>query len=163
MSEAELATWEEVDEALGQLAELERQITELELQANERIDAVKAQLEEHSEPLRDAHKRSAARVDAWLRANRAAFSKERSKEGRFGSAGFRLSSSLTFAAKTREPDVLQALRGLGLHQCIRVTEKLDKNTAGQLTDDTLAKVGLRRKVSDEPWWEVKKEVALLGK
>lgn len=151
-----LQGWDEVDQHLEQLVDVERQVAELEAQANEQIDQIKRSLAEHAEPLLATKQKLQMEVEQYLVANKGEFKAVRSRELNFGVVGFRLSSKIAFAAKAKVATVLDLLRKQGLTGCIITKEQPDKKALAKLDDETLAKVACKRTVEDTPWIELKR-------
>ena len=131
-------SWDDVDNALHQIGNIDRELGLLEASANERIDAIKKQTKESAQPLLDRKTSLEMAMKEYCEANRAEFAKVKSKSLTFGEVGFRLSTKVIIK---RVADTLQALKDLQLFNCIRTKEEPDKEAMKNLSSETLAEVG----------------------
>lgn len=152
LSGTQISTWDDVDNALKRIGELDRDLGMIEASANEQIDAIKAASKEDAAQLTTEKLGLEAGMKEFCEANRAEFSKVKSREMTFGSVGFRLSSRIVIK---RIADTLQALHDFGLAQCIRVKEEADKEAMKALDSETLASVGAALKIENTFGYEIK--------
>lgn len=149
-----LNSFEEVDACLAEIGTLDRELGLLEHAQNESIDTIKGTTKENCAPLLARKAALEASIKEFCEANRAEFSKAKTRQLTFGSVGFRLSTKVIVK---RVADTLQALKDLGLSQCIRTKEELDKEAMKNLPLETLAQVGAALKQEDAFGYEVKRE------
>jgi phage host-nuclease inhibitor protein Gam len=150
---------EEVDTALSEIADIERDLGRVEAQMNKHIDRVKADAEKIAEPLR---RRVAALENAltvYGETHKAElFDKRRSIELAFGTIGFRQSSELKPLPKMKWDDVLALIKQKRVLTFIRVKEEVNKEAFDKLQSaEELAVLGVRRVEKDTFWYETKKE------
>lgn len=138
-------TWDEVDEALCHIGELDRDLGLIESSQNAEIDQIKARTKEEAAPLiarKDALEKA---VKEFCEANKSEFAKVKTKQLTFGEVGYRLSTKIMIK---RIAETLQSLKDLALNHCIRIKEEPDKEIMKGLTDELLAEVGAARKVEN---------------
>jgi phage host-nuclease inhibitor protein Gam len=141
-------SWEQVDAALRRMGELTITIQKAEGAMNVKINEAKAEAENKTVRLKDEYKALESRIQAFCEAHKDEFAKKRSKELVFGVVKFRVATSIVL--KVGKDACIKALKALGLTDCIRVKEEVDKETVDKLLDDiTLAKVGASRKTVDK--------------
>ena len=137
--------WNDVDEALYTIGEIDRDIQLLESSQNEQIDQVKAKTKLLSGSLHDKKESLESAIKEYCESQRPEFIKVKTKQLTFGEVGFRLSTKIMIK---RVAETLQALKDLALTTCIRSKEEPDKDAMKNLTDETLAEVGAARKVEN---------------
>lgn len=152
---ATLTSYEQADEVLRQIGALDR---ELELSASateEGIEKIKQGHKAYCEP-RLAKKADLERqLKEFAESRRADFATTRTRELHFGEIGFRRSSSIVIK---KIGDTLSALKGLGLVQCIRTKEEIDKEAMRELSTETLANVGAALVEKDAFGYDIKREL-----
>lgn len=154
ISETKLKTFDEVDNYLAKIGEIDRELALIEHAQNETIDALKAETKEKCQPLQQTKSGMELAIKEFCEANRVEFLKNKTRALTFGSVGFRLSSKVIVK---RIADTLQALKDLGLKNCIRVKEELDKEAMKNLPVETLAQVGAALKQEDAFGYEVHRQ------
>lgn len=145
ISGTQLNSWDEVDDSLRQIAELDRDMALHESAANEKIDQVKAGLKGLVQPMLDRKAGLELAIKDYCDANRVEFAKIKTKEMPFGSVGYRLTTKIMIK---RVAETLQSLKDLALTGCIRIKEEPDKEAMKNLTDAQLAEVGAARKTEN---------------
>jgi phage host-nuclease inhibitor protein Gam len=154
LSGTALENWDQVDDALGQIGLLDREVGLIESGANEEIDRVKAETKAAAAPLLEKKSALELAIKEFCEANRAEFAKVKSRPLTFGSVGFRLSTRVLIK---RIADTLQALKDLNLTHCIRIKEEPDKEAMKNLSTETLAAVGASLKTEDVFGYEINQE------
>lgn len=144
-------TWDDVDQALREIGEIDRELGLLESAQNESIDNIKAETKNKAVPLADRKTALELAMKEFCEANRAEFAKVKTKPLTFGSVGFRLSTKVVIK---KIADTLQALKDLGLNQCIRLKEEVDKEAMKNLSTETLAEVGAALKTDNAFGYEI---------
>jgi phage host-nuclease inhibitor protein Gam len=111
-------------------------IHELIEQYRERLQVLKA-------------KREAIRatIESFCLERKEEFIKKRSRQFTFGKVAWRLSEEVEIP-KGLEKAVLAAIRKLGMDECIRVKEEIDKNALRKLPDNVLLKLGVQKRKRD---------------
>lgn len=154
LSGTQLESWEEVDTCLAEIGRIDRELSLLEAAQQEAIDKVKADTKAAAEPLAGKKAGLEMAIKEFAEANRAEFLKAKTRELTFGTVGFRLSTKVVIR---RVADTLQALKDLGLTQCIRLKEECDKEAMRDLPLETLHAVGCALKQEDAFGYEIKRE------
>lgn len=158
--ETTLAGWDQVNEALRRMAEIDIALGEIEGRLTLEINDAKAGAEAEAGPHKEARRSLEADITAFCEEHKEEFAKVRSKEFTFGLIGYRVVAKLVIKSKKA---CLAAMRALGLDSYIRVIEEPDKDAMDGLDDATLARIGASRKTEDklriEPNLEKLKEVA----
>lgn len=153
MAEPKLKSFEEVNEHLEQMADLQRQI-ELEQSAcNEHVDQLKTASQEKIKPLIDDMKTRELLIKEYCEHHRESFEKVKTKKLTHGSVGFRQSSSVSIP----DPDyTLEQLRKLSLSHCIRTKTDPDKDQIKQLDREQLNQIGASVKTKNTFGYELAK-------
>ncbi len=151
-------TLSQADEALRQLAEINREQAQIESGMNAQMDQIKATAKAQMEPLNAARKRleDALAVFGTLKKDEL-FKVKRSLEMAFGTIGFRKATSLRLRAKQTWAMVLKRLQDLNLVEAIRTKAEVDKEQLRGWPEERLETVGVVRETSDEFYVELKQE------
>lgn len=149
-----LASWDDVDQCLAEIGKIDREIGLLEAAQQEQIDALKAATKAAAEPFQGKKTGLELAIQQYCEAHRAEFATAKTRKLNFGSVGFRLSTSVVIK---RVADTLAAVKALGLTQCLRVKEELDKDAMRNLPTETLAEVGAGLKTVDAFGYEIDRE------
>ena len=153
-----IATTEQADRALAEIAAARREITRMELAFKEETAAMKAQLAEDCEP----HRQKVASLEQGLLLFATAereklFAKRKSLALTFGTIGFRAASALATLKKSITWGVvLERVREMGL-DAIRVKEELDKEALKAMPPETIAAAGCKIVQSDDFFYEIAEE------
>ncbi|WP_374348564.1 host-nuclease inhibitor Gam family protein [Chitinimonas sp.] len=135
---SQFQSWDDVDHALQQIGEIDRELTVLEAAHNESIDQLKASAKAQAEPLLAKKAALELAMKDFAESNRAEFAKVKSRQMTWGTVSFRLSTKVLVK---KVGDTLQALKDLGLHGCIRIKEEIDKEALKNLDEETLTTIG----------------------
>ncbi len=153
-----VATLDQADQALAEIASLTRQIARVENELNERIDALKAQAKEQVDPWKLRLEALERGLKAFAKAHKdALFTELRSCEVLHGSFGFRRSTVLRVRKGVTWGEVLDRLGAMGRHDAIRVRKDVDKEALRQWPEADLEPLGVKRHEKDVFWYEVKAE------
>ena len=150
----------EADNALAELAEIDRAVAAANHQLNEDIDTLKKNTQEEIAPLLERKEVLGAGLANFAELNRGDLFKERrSRELGFGIIGFRRSTSLATLKKVCSTwkEVLGKLREHGFRDAVRVKEEPDKEVMSTWTTERLELVGVQRVEKDEFFYEVFQE------
>ena len=150
----QFSSWDEVDGALRDIAEIDRQLGMLQAAHDEAVDKLKETAKEEAEPLQHRRASLEAAMKDYCQANRQEFLTSKTKVLAFGNVGFRLSTKVVVK---NVGDTLQLLKSLGLHGCVRIKEELDKEAMRNLNQETLANVGAALKTENAFGYEVKRD------
>ena len=149
-----LISYDERDQVLKEIAQLNRELALIAASQNEQIDAIKNKAKLDALPFSEQKAEKELLIKEFCEANRADFMKVKTRSSTFGSVGFRLSSKVVIK---RVADTLAALKALGLTSCIRVKEEPNKEEMQKLNDTQLAEIGASLKTDNTFWYEVKEE------
>lgn len=153
-----IADLKQAEAALGELARLERELTAVECALNEGIDRLKAEAAAAAKPLGARRKELEAALATFAQLNKSElFGRRKSRELAFGVIGFRRSTKLVTRPRLTLALVLEKLREYGFREAIRTRESVDKEAMRDWPDERLELVGMRRKVADEFFIELKTE------
>ena len=151
-----ISSTDDADRALQRIGELRREIVAASAEATGKIDELKAQLIEDLTPFLDSIERNQAALEAWAAANKELFKDPRSIELNWGRIGFRWSRwKIVTLGKLKTETIIEKIRAAKLPQLIRVKEEIDKEAALNYSKEDLAKCGLKKKQTDEFFYEVK--------
>ena len=140
-------SWEEVDNALRRLCEIEVRLAEINGRLNTEIDSAKTAAEKAAATLLLEKKILESAALAFAESRKEDFQKTRSKRLNFGTIAFRV---VTRIKEKNAEATIRALRALGLESCVKVKETLDKEELAKLDDKDLVRVGVSRKIEDKP-------------
>ena len=132
-----LHSWEDVNDALRQIAEAQIALGEIQSDMQKQILGAQKVAEEQSKPLND---------------NVAKLERETLT---FGEVGFRLSTSVSLPrAKEKLEEIIRRLKSRQMTDCIVVEEKVSKEALKKYGEDTVNAVGATWKQSDVFGYEV---------
>ena len=154
-----LKTYEDADRALRRIGELDRDIELSNIASQEAVDLVKDGHKVYCEPRRAEIADLERQLKEFATSRRADFADVRTRELTFGSIGFRRSTSIVMA---KVADTLAAVKALGLIQCLRVKEELDKEAMRDLPTETLTNIGAALQTKDAFGYEIKRDAIPVG-
>lgn len=144
---------EDVDFALKEIGLAERELEQIDAEAQKKIALIKEEALKKGESLRNRIAELASLIGAFAEYNKnELFKEKKSIELTFGVFGFRKSTSIHIKKTT-----LELLKKLQMFQFIRVKEEPDKEKLADLDDETLASVDAVRKIKDDFFCEANKE------
>lgn len=154
-----IGTLPQADEALRQLAEIDREQRQIESGAQAQIDQVKAVAKAQLEPLTASRKRLEDALAVFGTQCKAELfpEKKRSQELTFGVIGFRRATALRLMARRTWGSVLERLEALNFTSAIRTKREVDKPAMADWSDEQLETVGVKRETADEFYIELKQE------
>lgn len=141
-----LSDWAAVDQALRDIRECEYTLTELGVERDRKLEAVKEEYRKVAEPLQNRLKKLVADVEAYVDAHRAELT-GKSRTLNFGVVGYRISSKLMLSAGVAE--VIAALKTLGRKEFIKTTESLDREALKRQPAEFLEQIGAYVRQRDE--------------
>lgn len=152
-----IASINDADRALERIGELKRHIAGAENDADEKIAEIRAELVSETKLTREALDQNEAALEAWAEANKGELFKEpRSRELNWGRVGFRMTPwKIVAIGKLKAETIIEKIRAAKLTQLIRSKEEIDKEKALNYSNEDLAKCGLKKKQSDEFFYETK--------
>lgn len=147
-------SWEQVNEALKGISKIEQTLKVHEAKLNEDINAIKNKAESNTVMLLEEKKRLEKNVQEFTKANIAEFKDNKTKDFTFGQVGFRKSTSIV----TRNVKaIIEALKNNKMLECITIKESINKDELAKYDDESLNKVGAKRKVQDKFFYKVDEE------
>ncbi len=96
-----LKTWEDVNDALRQIAEAQIAIGDIESDMQKQIIGAQKVAEEQTKPYRDSVSRLEREIKAFVTDHRDELGKGKSRTLTFGEVGFRLSTSITLPGRRK--------------------------------------------------------------
>ena len=150
-----LKSWEDVNDALRQIAEAQIALGDIESDMQKQIIGAQKVAEEQSKPIKDAQARLEREIKAFVTDHRDEMGKAKSMTLTFGEVGFRLSTSISLPrAKEKVEEIIRRLKSRQMHDCIVVEEKVSKEALKKYGEDTVNAVGATWKQSDVVGYEV---------
>ena len=150
-----LKSWEDVNDALRQLAEAQIALGDIESDMQKQIIGAQKVAEEQSKPIKDAQARLEREIKAFVTDHRDEMGKAKTMTLTFGEVGFRLSTSISLPrAKEKLEEIIRRLKSRQMHDCIVVEEKISKDALKKYGEDTVNAVGATWKQSDVFGYEV---------
>lgn len=141
-----ISSWEDVNLWLKRLGEIHIQTEDLEGRMTLEINTVKDAYAPYYVDLAAEKKAIEAAIIAFVADNKAEFLKVRTRSFDFGVVALRVTKRIVIR---NVKAVLAAIKGLGLLHYLRVKEEPDKEALDGLTDQELARIGVKRVVEDK--------------
>ena len=155
IEEPTLKSWEDVNDALRQIAEAQIALGDIESDMQKQIIGAQKVAEEQSKPIKDAQARLEREIKAFVTEHRDEMGKAKTMTLTFGEVGFRLSTSISLPrAKEKLEEIIRRLKSRQMHDCIAVEEKISKEALKKYGEDTVNAVGATWKQSDVFGYEV---------
>ena len=149
IEEPTLKTWEDVNDALRQIAEAQIALGDIESDMQKQIIGAQKVAEEQSKPIKDAQARLEREIKAFVTEHRDEMGKVKSKTLTFGEVSFRLSTSISLPrAKEKLEKIIRNLKARQMTDCIVVKEEISKDALKKYGEDVVAAVGATWKQSD---------------
>lgn len=150
-----LHSWEDVNDALRQIAEAQIALGEIQSDMQKQILRAQKVAEEQSKPLNDNVAKLEREIKSFVTDHRDEMGKTKSMVLTFGEVGFRLSTSVSLPrAKEKLEEIIRRLKSRQMTDCIVVEEKVSKETLKKYGEDTVNAVGATWKQSDVFGYEV---------
>jgi phage host-nuclease inhibitor protein Gam len=141
-----ISGWNEADEHLKRIGELQLQIQQAESDAAAQISDIKSELKDATETLTADVKLHIDSLQAFCANHQEDFGKARSRTLQFGVVGWRASSAIKICRDA--VGRLKKVFGKKAEPYIRIKEEADKKAMGRLTDEQLVAVGCKRENKD---------------
>jgi phage host-nuclease inhibitor protein Gam len=141
-----LTSWDDVNDALRRLGEIEIARQEFEGRMTLEINETRARYAENFERMAREQAGIEANIAGFVEENKAEFLKTRSRTLDFGTVAFRVVKKIVLR---NTKAVVAAIRALGWVQYLRVKEEPDKEALNGLSDTELARIGVTRKIEDK--------------
>ena len=150
-----LHSWEDVNDALRQIAEAQIALGEIQSDMQKQILGAQKVAEEQSKPLNDNVAKLEREIKSFVTDHRDEMGKTKSMVLTFGEVGFRLSTSVSLPrAKEKLEEIIRRLKSRQMTDCIVVEEKVSKEALKKYDEDTVNAVGATWKQSDVFGYEV---------
>ena len=150
-----LHSWEDVNDALRQIAEAQIALGEIQSDMQKQILGAQKVAEEQSKPLNDNVAKLEREIKSFVTDHRDEMGKTKSVVLTFGEVGFRLSTSVSLPrAKEKLEEIIRRLKSRQMTDCIVVEEKVSKEALKMYGEDTVNAVGATWKQSDVFGYEV---------
>ncbi len=150
-----LHSWEDVNDALRQIAEAQIALGEIQSDMQKQILGAQKVAEEQSKPLNDNVAKLEREIKSFVIDHRDEMGKTKSMVLTFGEVGFRLSTSVSLPrAKEKLEEIIRRLKSRQMTDCIVVEEKVSKEALKKYGEDTVNAVGATWKQSDVFGYEV---------
>lgn len=150
-----LHPWEDVNDALRQIAEAQIALGEIQSDMQKQILGAQKVAEEQSKPLNDNVAKLEREIKSFVTDHRDEMGKTKSMVLTFGEVGFRLSTSVSLPrAKEKLEEIIRRLKSRQMTDCIVVEEKVSKEALKKYGEDTVNAVGATWKQSDVFGYEV---------
>lgn len=150
-----LHSWEDVNDALRQIAEAQIAPGEIQSDMQKQILGAQKVAEEQSKPLNDNVAKLEREIKSFVTDHRDEMGKTKSMVLTFGEVGFRLSTSVSLPrAKEKLEEIIRRLKSRQMTDCIVVEEKVSKEALKKYGEDTVNAVGATWKQSDVFGYEV---------
>lgn len=150
-----LHSWEDVNDALRQIAEAQIALGEIQSDMQKQILGAQKVAEDQSKPLNDNVAKLEREIKSFVTDHRDEMGKTKSVVLTFGEVGFRLSTSVSLPrAKEKLEEIIRRLKSRQMTDCIVVEEKVSKEALKKYGEDTVNAVGATWKQSDVFGYEV---------
>lgn len=150
-----LHSWEDVNDALRQIAEAQIALGEIQSDMQKQILGAQKVAEEQSKPLNDNVAKLEREIKSFVTDHRDEMGKTKSVVLTFGEVGFRLSTSVSLPrTKEKLEEIIRRLKSRQMTDCIVVEEKVSKEALKKYGEDTVNAVGATWKQSDVFGYEV---------
>ena len=150
-----LHSWEDMNDALRQIAEAQIALGEIQSDMQKQILGAQKVAEEQSKPLNDNVAKLEREIKSFVTDHRDEMGKTKSMVLTFGEVGFRLSTSVSLPrAKEKLEEIIRRLKSRQMTDCIVVEEKVSKEALKKYGEDTVNAVGATWKQSDVFGYEV---------
>lgn len=150
-----LHSWEDVNDALRQIAEAQIALGEIQSDMQKQILGAQKVAEEQSKPLNDNVAKLEREIKSFVTDHRDEMGKTKSVVLTFGEVGFRLSTSVSLPrAKEKLEEIIRRLKSRQMTDCIVVEEKVSKEALKKYGEDTVNAVSATWKQSDVFGYEV---------
>ncbi len=136
--ESILKSWDEVDNNLKRLGEIEIQKTKLDGELTIKTNELKEQYTSQGNALKKEADEIKKEITRFCEQNKSGFLDKRNKKLNFGVIAYRISEKVSCSNVIA---AVKSLKALGLNFCLRVKEEIDKDKLKELDVNTLTKIG----------------------
>jgi len=146
--------WAEVDGALHEVAQIDSRMERIEARYSERIQDLQEKLARETEEMLKRRARLTKDMEEFAKAHKDELGAKRHMKLNHGLVGFRWTPPSIKLNKKKKDEVLEMLRRSRMGQYIQAKYDIKKKELLNLSDEQLAKVGLKRHSKDEFWFEL---------
>ncbi len=143
---SEYKDWNDVDQALRRMGEIDIRLNKLEGEQTLKVNEVKAEYDLKAEGLKAERHILEEQITLFAESRKEEFAKVRSKDLTFGVVAYRIVSKVVVKSKAA---TVAALEALHLDSYLRIIKEPDKEAMTGLDAATLAKVGSSLKTEDK--------------
>ena len=144
-----LKSWEDVNDALRQIAEATIALGDIQSEMQKQIVGAQKAAEQQSKPYNDRIAALEREVKEFVTENRGDMGKAKSKTLTFGEVSFRLSTAISLPrAKDKIEEIVRRLKARTMMDCIIVKEEVSKEALKKYGEDVVTAVGATWKQSD---------------
>lgn len=144
-----LKSWEDVNDALRQIAEATIALGDIESEMQKQIVGAQKVAEQQSKPYNDRIAKLEREIKDFVTEHRDEMGKAKSKTLTFGEVSFRLSTSISLPrAKEKLEEIIRKLKARQMTDCIVVKEEVSKEALKKYGEDTVNAVGATWKQKD---------------
>jgi phage host-nuclease inhibitor protein Gam len=152
-----LKSWQEVDEALRRIGEIDRAVHAAELDLNKKIDALKKDSAEKVRAQQEEKALLEGDLEVFAECNREDFAGKQTRELTFGEVGWRRSRSLTIHNMANTVSALETIHGKKAELYLLRTVKANKEALEQLDPESLKPLGVSVREKEEFRYQVHAE------
>lgn len=139
-------SWDEVNQALREIAEIDRDVFQVEADLNNEINKLKLEAEAKVLPKAARKQELEKQVQEFTESRMDDFKDSKTKNLTFGEVGFRKTTSLI----TRNVKaIIEAIKQNRMQDCLKISVSIDKEELAKYDDASLERVGAKRKVEDK--------------
>ncbi|PYG86713.1 phage host-nuclease inhibitor protein Gam [Ruminiclostridium sufflavum DSM 19573] len=150
-------SWEDVDNALREIAEAEIDLLDIEGEMNKQLQGVKLTAAQEAKPIQERIKVIGKDIKAFVEEHRGELD-GKTKTLNFGKTGFRKSTKVMLPkAKDKLAVIIKSLKARKMNDCILTTETINKDVLKKYTEDEIIRVGATLKKEDTFWYETDRE------
>jgi phage host-nuclease inhibitor protein Gam len=142
-----ISDWNQADEILKSIGSLQIKVNALESDAADRINEIKAELQDETDPMLKDIARIAQSLRDFSDNHQADFDGARSRKLQFGTVGWRLSTSISAGQKCVDK-IKEFFGRTKAFTYLRVKVEVNKEALETLDDATLKAVGAKRVKKD---------------
>ncbi len=144
-----LHSWEDVNDALRQIAEAQLTLNDIEGEMQKQIVGAQKIAEQESKPHQAEIKRLEQEISRFATEHRDDMGKSKSRVLTFGTVSFRISTSVSLPrAKEKLEEIIRRLKSRNMKDCVVTKETVSKDALKKYGKDTVLAVGATWKQED---------------
>ncbi|MCE5184561.1 MAG: host-nuclease inhibitor Gam family protein [Planctomycetaceae bacterium] len=144
----QILTFDQADNHVRSIGELQREIDKLEADTDEAIEVIKANAKKDVGDRTAKIKKHLLSLETFCVANREDFGDKQSRKLLFGILGWRKSTKIILSKKTTLQKIKEVF-GAAASQYLHIKEKPDKDAIRKLTDEQLKQIDVKRGRGEE--------------